>query len=377
VKIQELFYSTYGGPPQGVWSAPGRANLIGEHTDYTGGFVMPFALDFRVRIAARSRGDRLIKAVTPEHTVQEIQLDQVHLGEPTGFLGYLAGAAWVLHNEYEITHGWDFALESDIPIGAGLSSSAAISCAAILAMSEIADLNLSQTQIALAAQQVEHRVIGTPCGIMDQLASMLGEKNRIVFIDTRDLSYEQVPWNADSHDLTILVTNTNSPHVLADGQYAAKRARCEEATEIMQVEQLRDATLADLDRYQDQLSPDQQSCARHVITENARVLKTKQLLRNDQLPLIGPLISASHESLRDDFKVTVAQVDLAVDTALNNGALGARMIGGGFGGCTLALVKKADADMISEKIATAFRDHHFQAPESFVASPAAGAQRDS
>jgi len=377
VTVQELFYSTYGYQPPGAWSAPGRANLIGEHTDYTGGFVMPFALDFRARIAANPRSDQLIRAVTPDITVQEIQLDHVHLGEPTGFLGYLAGAAWVLHNEYGVDHGWDFALQSDIPIGAGLSSSAAITCAVILAMSEIADINLSQTQIALAAQQVEHRVIGTPCGIMDQLASMLGEKNQILFIDTSDLSHEQVPWNGDSHDLTILITNTKSPHVLADGQYATKRALCEQATEIINVEQLRDATLADLNRHQGQLSPDQQSCARHVITENARVLETKKLLLNDQLPLIGPLLTASHESLRDDFKVTVSQVDLAVDTALSNGALGARMIGGGFGGCTLALVKKVDAEVISARIATAFGNHDYKAPESFVASPAAGAQRDS
>lgn len=376
MNIQEIFSSAFGYPSQGVWSAPGRANLIGEHTDYTGGFVMPFALNFRARIAAKPRNDQLVRAVTPKGTVREIQLDHVRLGEPTGFLGYLAGAAWVLRNDHGLDHGWDLALQSDIPIGAGLSSSAAITCATILAMSDLVNLGLSHEQMALAAQQVEHQVIGTPCGIMDQLASMLGEKDRILFIDTRDLSHEQVMWNANSHNLTILITNTNSPHVLADGQYAAKRARCEEATEIMEVKQLRDASLADLDQYQERLLPDQQSCARHVITENARVLRTKELLLNNKLPHIGALLTSSHESLRDDFNVTVAQVDLAVDTALSNGALGARMIGGGFGGCTLALVRKTDVLMITERIATAFSEHNYTAPESFVAAPAAGAQRD-
>ena len=292
-------------------------------------------------------------------------------------LAYLGGAAWVAAQEgWGGDHGWDLALLSDVPVGAGLSSSAAITCATLLAMNELDGWSRERQELALWAQRVENVVVGMPCGIMDQTASLMCTDRHVLFMDTRSYAIEQVPWPAPESGFALLVTNTNAPHLLVDGQYADRRRQCEAATAILGVPSLRDASLGDLDRGMPSLTAEQASCARHVITENARVLRTRALLDQDRPRDIGPELTASHASLRDDFRVTVPEVDLSVSSALAAGALGARMTGGGFGGCTIALIDPAAADSVAAAIDSEFDGAGFTAPEHFVAVPSQGARRD-
>ena len=307
-----LFEDSFGARPAGVWSAPGRVNLIGEHTDYTGGYVMPLAIGQRAYLAARPRADRLVRAAATGRGTSEVSLDETGPSHPSGWLAYLAGAAWIRENaDASVTgpgHGWDLALVSDVPVGAGLSSSAAITCATLLAMNDLDDWSVGRQVLAGWGQRVENVVVGMPCGIMDQTASLLCEEGRVLFMDTRSLALDQVPWPTPDSGFAILVTNTNAPHLLVDGQYADRRRRCEEATAVIGVDALRDARIEDLSRVADALTPEQAACARHVITENERVLRTRALLAAGRAAEIGPELNASHASLRDDFRVTVPRV---------------------------------------------------------------------
>jgi galactokinase len=371
-QVADLFTEEFGTSPDGVWSAPGRVNLIGEHTDYTGGLVLPFAINQRAWIAARPRTDGIVRAVAHGRGAASALLHEVSRGRPADWLGYLAGAAWVM--EGASGGGWDLALASDVPIGGGLSSSASITCAALLAMDDLSSSGHGRQELAGLAQRVEHEVIGIPCGIMDQTASLLCTRNHLLALDTRTLDVVQVPWRADG--LALLVTDTRAPHVLADGQYADRRRQCEEATVTLGVSQLRDATLAMIEEAGPLLTADQAACARHVVSENGRVIDTRTLLEQGRTDEIGPLLTASHASLRDDFRVTVPQLDVAAEAALDAGALGARMTGGGFGGSTLTLVRGEDLDAVRTAIDTAFADHGFGPPAHFVTAPADGAQRN-
>lgn len=377
--VADLFSSHFGTAPTGVWSAPGRVNLIGEHTDYTGGLVMPLAIEQRAFVAARPRTDRRVRAVAAGHEVQSVSLDDVRLGHPDGWLAYLAGAAWVAERanpQAAPAHGWDLALLSDVPVGAGLSSSAAITCATLLAMNDLDGWSVDRQTLARWAQRVEHEVAGIPCGIMDQTASLQCTAGHVLYLDTRSDERAQVPWPVPETGFALLVTNTNAPHMLVDGQYAERRRLCEEATAILGVPLLREATLDDVEAAGDRLTSDQAACARHVVTENARVLGTRAALESGRAMEIGPELTASHASLRDDFRVTVPQSDLAVDTALAAGARGARMTGGGFGGCTIALVDADAAAGIGAAIDAAFASAGFAAPEHFLALPSEGARRE-
>jgi galactokinase len=225
-------------------------------------------------------------------------------------------------------------------------------------------------------QRVENEVVGMPCGIMDQSASQQCTAGNVLFMDTRSGEIEQVPWQTGEDDVVLLITNTNAPHVLVDGQYANRRRRCEEATELLHVDSLRDATLAGLVQAAAELADDQAACARHVVTENARVLRARELLIAGLIAELGPELTASHASLRDDFRVTVPQLDVSVDTALASGAFGARMTGGGFGGCTIALVPRDRVESVGEGISRAFNELGFTAPAHFATTPAQGARRE-
>lgn len=375
-EVHDLFQQTFGYTPQGIWSAPGRVNLIGEHTDYTGGFVMPFAIEQRAYIAVSPRSDNLVRAIALNHSLVEVDLADITLRHPLGFSGYLAGAAWIFGRDTSLVHGWDIALASEVPVGAGLSSSAALTCATLLAMHDIELTHASRESIALQAQQVEHLVIGTPCGIMDQSASLLAQKDHLLFLDTRDLTTNLIHWAGGAQELVLLVTDTKAPHVLADGQYALRRQYCEEATVVLGVSQLRDARLEELEASRDRLTKEQWECALHVITENQRVLTVLELLQSGKLSGIGPVLYQSHLSLRDNFHVTVDQTDLAVELAVQSGALGARMIGGGFGGCVLSLIPSELCDHVADAISSGFSQSGFTQPESFQVLPGAGAQRD-
>jgi galactokinase len=345
-------------------AAPGRVNLIGEHTDYADGFVLPFALPHRTVVRATGH-DR------PEWTVtsrgETVGFD---LTEPvTGWAAYVAGVVWALREAgHEVPYA---ALEvtSDVPVGAGLSSSAALECATLTALAGLGGLDIPIGQRPALAQRAENAYVGVPCGILDQSASTLCREGHALFLDCRSGQLDQIPFGIAEQGLAILVIDTRAPHSHVDGEYAARRAAVEESAALLGVPALRDATLADVRRLPQRLQPR----ARHVIAENQRVLDTVALLRDGRVREIGPLMTASHASLRDDFQVTVPELDTAVETALAAGAYGARMTGGGFGGCVLALIERSAVSTVESAVTEAFAGKGFAAPVAFVAVPSEGA----
>ena len=379
-----LFRDTFGEEPQGVWSAPGRVNLIGEHTDYNGGLCLPIALPHRTYAALRRRDDRRLRIVSAQGDgVVELDLDDVGPGSPSGWAAYVAGVPWALSQAGHETGGFDVAVDGRVPLGAGLSSSAALECAVAAALSDVFELGLVDThdgRVALAAVcvEAENTVAQAPTGGMDQSASLLAEQGHALLLDCRDLSTEQVPFDLDEHGLALLVVDTRAVHELVDGQYAERRDSCEQAARELGVETLREVSADGLDDTLEQLSSDLlRRRARHVVTEIARVEQAREALRADDFDRLGTLFLASHDSMRDDFEISVDELDTAVASATAAGALGARMTGGGFGGSAIALVRAAEAAQVQSAVEKAFADRGFsRAPECFVVSAAGPAGRD-
>jgi galactokinase len=370
----EAFRTRTGQQPAGVWAAPGRVNLIGEHTDYNDGYVMPFALAQRVLIAAAPRGDGTWSVTSLNNDSTEI-FSAADL-EPgmAGWQAYVAGVVWALQDAGHRIAGADLILMSDVPEGAGLSSSAALECATLTTLADLNNLAIAGLERAKLARRSENVFVGAPTGLMDQAASTLCTEGNALFFDCRTHAAEQVLFDTTSAGLEILVLDTKTPHALVDSEYAARRASCEEAAQLLGVPALRD--VSDLDAALAQLAdPVMRRRVRHVVTENGRVLEAVNVLRAGRIADLAPLLDASHESMRDDFEITVPQVDLAVETARTSGALGARMTGGGFGGCIIALVERGEGEQIGRKIAESFASAGYGPPEHFTAFPSAGAQR--
>jgi galactokinase len=370
------FSSAFGAEPAGLWAAPGRVNLIGEHTDYNDGFVLPFALPHRIVVAAAALPVPRWR-VWSEQTDETIEFDAAQADEPgkiDGWAGYVAGVVWALRAKGHDVPGASLAVASDVPAGAGLSSSAALESAVLTALADLGGLAVPVEERPALAQRAENDYVGMPCGIMDQSASIRAEAGHALFLDCRTLAIEQIPFDVASFGLAVLVVDTKAPHRHAGGEYASRRRACEEAAALLGVPALRD--VEDLDAALAAL-PDEvmRRRVRHVVTENQRVLDTVALLRAGRVREIGPLLTASHASMRDDFEITVPEVDLAVSTALAAGAYGARMTGGGFGGCVLALVDAASIETVAAAVATAYAERGFTAPAWFAARPGAGAER--
>ena len=371
--IQALRNQT-GRQPTGVWAAPGRVNLIGEHTDYNEGYVMPFALAQRVLIAAAPRNDRTwsVRSLNNDST-KIFSAADLNPGM-AGWQAYVAGVVWALQEAGHRVGGADLVLTSDVPEGAGLSSSAALECAVLTALADLNDLDIVGIERAKLARRSENVFVGAPTGLMDQAASTLCTAGHALFFDCRTDAAEQVLFDTTSAGLEILVLDTKTPHALVDSEYAARRASCEQAAQLLGIPALRDVT--DLDAALDQLpDPVLKRRVRHVVTENARVLEAADVLRAGRIADLAPLLDASHESMRDDFEITVPQVDLAVETARSSGSLGARMTGGGFGGCIIALVELGDSERIGEAIVESFGAAGYGPPVYFTAVPSTGAQR--
>jgi len=357
--------------------APGRVNLIGEHTDYNDGYVLPFALPLRTTVAAAPRTERppawtVWSAATGEGVT--FGPDELHPGQVSGWAAYVAGVVWTLWHEGIDVPGADLAVLSDVPLGAGLSSSAALECAVLGALLELSGTSLAPGQWPGLAQRAENGYVGVPCGIMDQSAATLCREGHALFLDCRSLDVAHVPLRLAEAGLAILVLDTRAPHRHVSNEYAARRATCEAAARALGVPALRDVT--DLGAALAALP--EEVCrrrVRHVVTENQRVLDTVALLRDGRAGDIGPLLTASHASLRDDYQVTVAELDVATNAALAAGARGARMTGGGFGGCVIALVDAGGADDVAGAVAKAFAARGFAEPTSFTALPSAGAAR--
>ncbi len=373
--LVEAFRAQTGRQPAGVWAAPGRVNVIGEHTDYNDGYVMPFALAQRVLIAAAPRNDHGTWTVTSlNNRSTKIFRDADLQPGMTGWHAYVAGVVWALKEAGHRIDGADLVLTSDVPKGAGLSSSAALECAVLIALADLNELEIPGLERAKLARRAENAFVGAPTGLMDQAASTLCTADHALFFDCRTDAAEQVLVDTRSAGLEILVLDTKTPHALVDSEYAARRTSCEEAARLLGVAALRDVT--DLDSALAQLSdPVMRRRVRHVVTENARVLEAVTILRAGRIADLAPLLDTSHESMRDDFEITAPQVDLAVDVARASGALGARMTGGGFGGCIIALVEAGDSNRIGDQITVKFGAAGYGPPTHFTAVPSAGAER--
>jgi len=374
------FAERFGRRPVGIWSAPGRVNLIGEHTDYNDGFVFPFAIDRRTAVALGTRDDRVIRvtsAFAPEPV--EIRLDDLTPDAVDGWAAYPLGVAWALGEfgaDLEQVRGVDLHVTSSVPIGAGLSSSAAIESAVALALDEHWGLQFERPTLAKVGRLAENRVVGAPTGIMDQSASLLGEADSGVFLDCRSLDAEVIPLGFVAEGLTLLVIDTHVAHAHAGGGYAARRASCEAGARTLGVASLRDVRTDDLERAAELLDDETFRRVRHVVTENQRVLDTVRAVREQGPGAIGPFLDASHVSMRDDFEISVPELDLAVATAQANGAIGARMTGGGFGGAAIALVSDALVPIVTREVAAAFAERGYREPTIFPVRPSQGARRD-
>lgn len=374
-------------PAAGTWSAPGRVNLIGEHTDYNDGFVFPFAIEHRTHLALAPRDDRRIRVVSSfDPTPVEVELSALselfpaRRDEIIEWVRYPLGVAWALLESARETGtavvGVDLAIASDVPVGAGLSSSAAIEGATAVALDEVWGLGLDRVALARVGRRAENDAVGAPTGIMDQMASMLGEPDAGIFLDCRSLDTEIVHLGFSDAGLDLLVMDTRVTHAHSTGGYGERRAACERGAEIMGVRALRDLAVTDLPRAKTLMDDVTFRRVRHVVTENQRVLDAVASLRAQGPRSIGGLLDASHVSMRDDFEISVPELDLAVDTARNAGAIGARMTGGGFGGAAIALVAHELVPHVTAVVERAFAEAGYAAPHVFTVRPSAGAARD-
>ncbi|MGY5129479.1 galactokinase [Streptomyces nigrescens] len=389
------FAAVYGAAPTGTWAAPGRVNLIGEHTDYNDGFVLPLALPHTTLAAASARTDGVLRLHSggADGGIVELRLDELRPWPETasaaletsrggarrsgGWAAYPAGVVWAMREAGLPVGGADLHYESTVPTGAGLSSSAALEVVTALALNDLYALGQEPQRLAQLAQRAENAFVGVPCGIMDQTAAACCTDGHALFLDTRDLTRRQVPFDLAGEGLRLLVVDTRVKHELGDGAYAERRAGCERGARALGVRALRDVPYAQLPEALAGLAGDPvvQALVRHIVTENHRVEEVIACLDAGRTRAIGPLLTAGHASLRDDFKISCRELDLAVDSALAAGALGARMTGGGFGGSAILLVEEADAPAVGAAVTEAFAAAGHAAPRIFEAVASAGAHR--
>jgi galactokinase len=363
-----------------VWSAPGRVNLVGEHTDYNQGFVLPFAIDRRTVAALGARQDRTLRVASAfADELVEIDLAELTPDNLHGWSAYPLGVVWALGQfgaDLGAVPGVDVFIDSDVPVGAGLSSSAAIECAIAIALNDSWQLGFDRRTLARVGQLAENSAVGAPIGIMDQTASLLGEPDRAVFLDCRSLDTELVDLGLQDAGLEIVVIDTEQSHNLAQSGYADRRAACELAARTLGIRSLRELSVEGLADARKALDDTLFRRVRHVVTENQRVLDTVAALREHGPGAIGELLDASHRSMRDDFEISTPELDLAVETANANGAIGARMTGGGFGGAVIALVPAHFESLLRVAIDGAFAEHGLGQPDTFRVTASGGARRD-
>jgi galactokinase len=378
-RARAAFAERFGAEPEGVWAAPGRVNVIGEHTDYNGGFVLPVALPHTTRAAVARRTDGLFTVASLQSPGDPVQVavDELAPGSPAGWAAYPAGVVEGLRAR--LPGGVSVLVDSEVPAGAGLSSSAALTCSVALALRDLAAPELTRDDLVELARRSENDFVGAPTGILDQSASVLCEAGHALFLDTRDRTSEQVPLDLAAAGLALLVVDSGVTHDHAEGGYGDRRRECEHAAARLRVAFLREVDdVAALSALADG-APEGEMLrrrARHIVTENARVLEVVEALRGDADPrTIGPVLTAGHESLRDDFEISVPALDAIVEAALRAGAHGARMVGGGFGGSAIALVDQDALTAVTAAIEKRFAIDGRAAPRTFVAVPSAGARR--
>ena len=367
-KFQEIF----GTAPELIASAPGRVNLIGEHVDFLDGFVLPFAISDATTIAIARNSINKVRcaSIQKKGAVSTVNCADIAPKSGEAWTRYPIGVLWSLG----IKTGIDILVDGQVPLGAGLSSSAALECAIATAINELFDLGLTLPELARAAQRAENIYVGMPCGIMDQSVSLMATQGNALLLDTRDLSIEQIPFNIAPLGLELLVIDTQVHHALVDGGYAERRASCEKAVADLGITSLRDISITDFVARKSELDAKTFIRAFHGITEMQRVLDAVALLKAGDFVGFGEIVTAAHISLRDNYTVSCPELNLAVDTALKFGALGSRMIGGGFGGSAIALIKAKDSDLIKSEIKSGFMKARFKSPRFFSALPSAGAR---
>lgn len=370
MRVVDAFRSAFGAEPETVWHAPGRVNLIGEHTDYNDGFVLPFAVPWGVTAAVTPRADRTIRLLSLQSAGGGEPVTIADHADSQGWTRYVVGVLAMLGDR---VRGADIAVDGDIPQGAGLSSSAALEVSVASALNDLHGLGMTPMEVALLSQKAENDFVGMPCGIMDQAASALSKQGHALFLDCRSLGHRNVPLDLAAHGLQILIIDTQVHHEHATGEYAKRRAECESAARKLGVAALRD--VEDLAGALDRLQGDERKRTMHIVTENHRVEALIGLLRAGQITEIGALLNASHLSLRDQYEVSSPELDAAVEAAIRGGARGARMTGGGFGGSAIALVADDRVQSVQDEVAKAFAAKGWTAPRFLPATPAQGARK--
>ena len=369
--IAEIFERNFHKPAEIFWQAPGRVNLIGEHTDYNQGFVLPMAIEQRT-VVAIGRNDlsfhRIYSANTEELIEHPAQVENLEI---SGWARYPLGVLKLL----EISdQGLDIAISSDVPIGGGLSSSAALECSVGAATNQLLGLGHEKLELARICQRAENEVVGAPTGNMDQIASLFGKGDNAVFLDCRSEEIELVDLDFENTGLEIVVIDTKTSHKLDGGDYGNRRNECYSAADKLGIDSLRELSEQNLEGIQSQLNETEFKRARHIVTENQRVLKAVEAVRQQEYFTFGKLMTESHSSMRDDFEISTTELDQAVEASLESGALGARMTGGGFGGSAIALIESKNIPQLKDSVLEVFKQRGFKTPEVFVVKPSCGAR---
>ena len=372
LQLAALFAERFGEPPRWVVRAPGRVNLIGEHTDYNDGFVLPLAIDRAIWIALRPTNDRCVAI----HSIDFDQTAEIHLdelaNENAGWSEYLKGVAWSLQEAGHPLQGWEGVLQGDVPLGAGLSSSAALEMATARAFAAVGGLDWDPVAMAKLGQRAENHWVGVNCGIMDQLISSAGQAEHAVLIDCRSLKTTPVPFPPG---VAVVILDTATRRGLVDSAYNERRAQCESAAEFFRVPALRDVDLDFFQRHASDLEDPAGRRALHVITENSRTLQAVEAMCRGEVCALGVLMNKSHASLRDDYEVSSDALDAMVGCALaHNACFGARMTGAGFGGCAVAVIDADEADDFVRTVSAQYQQQTGHTPALYVCQATNGAE---
>jgi galactokinase len=370
--IEEKFLEAFGEEPDIVAAAPGRVNLIGEHIDYSEGFVLPFAIKDRTLVAVRKRDDSTVRiaSVQRRNKIAVVDIKDVKPGLKGEWERYALGVLWSMG----VTSGLDLIIDGNVPLGAGLSSSAALECSVATAINHLFDLGFSLEELARLTQKAENQYVGVPCGIMDQSVSLMSTQGFALLLDCRDLSTRNIPFDVASHNLELLIIDTQAHHALTDGGYAERRASCESVAVKLGVKSMRELTLNQLESEHEQLTDTEYIRARHAVSEMTRVLDCVEALALGDFARVGQLLNQSHASLRDDYTVSCPELNTAVDASIAAGALGSRMVVGGFGGSAIALIEVSKTAQTIHAIEKAFAEKEFKAPRFFTSLPSQGAE---
>ena len=371
-QIEKKFLETFGAESDLVAAAPGRVNLIGEHIDYSDGFVLPFAIKDRTLVAARKRGDSTVRIASAQrrNKIVTVDISTVKPGLKGEWERYALGVLWALG----VKEGVDLLIDGHVPLGAGLSSSAALECSVATAMNHLFDLGFNLEELARLTQKAENQYVGVPCGIMDQSVSLMATQGSALLLDCRDLTTKNIPFDVASSGLELLIIDTQAHHALTDGGYAERRASCESVVAKLGITSLRELSMEQLENSRGLLTETEFVRARHAVTEMKRVLECVEALSNSDFERVGQLINQSHISLRDDYTVSCPELDTAVEAALAAGALGSRMVGGGFGGSAIALIQASKTTETIKAVEKAFSSKGFKAPRFFTSLPSQGAE---